>query len=129
MNVSLIRQRFAAAMERGMSVADATAYANSLFGPLRTPGKIAAPSKPVETQNADPDPVQGDSGTNLDNPRGEPVEIPADWETMQWMKQEKLAAEIVGATVPLATAEGQTRAEKARAIISAEIAERNSREG
>lgn len=95
--------------------------------PLREPGKIAPPSKPADVQTADPAPVQDNSGGNLDNPRGEPVEIPADWDTMQWMKQEKLAAEIVGASVPLATAEGQTRAQKAKAIIEAEVSERASR--
>ena len=94
--------------------------------PLRVPGKIAAPSKPADTQNDAPDAPPPDTVANLDNPRGEPVEIPADWEAMQWMKQEKLAAEIVGATVPLATAEGQTRAQKAKAIIEAEVSERAS---
>lgn len=92
--------------------------------PLRVPGKITPPPKPGKDEVAPPTPTQSDAGGTLDNPKGEPVEIPADWASLQWMKQEKLAAEIVGATVPLATAEGQTRAQKAKAIIEAEVAER-----
>lgn len=91
--------------------------------PLRTPGTIAAPPKPADAQTTPPEAPQPETGGNLDNPK-EPVEIPADWASMQWMKQEKLAAKIVGTTVPLATSEGQTRAAKAKAIIEAEVAER-----
>lgn len=92
--------------------------------PLRVPGKIAPPSKPKEGQNGDPDANRAAGDTP--NPKGEPVEIPADWASWHWSQQEKLAALIVGTTTPLETAEGQTRAQKAAAIINAELSERAS---
>lgn len=58
------------------------------------------------------------------NPGGEPVDIPADWETLHWSQQEKLALSIVGGGGPLVPAQGQTRAEKAKAIIGAEVSKR-----
>lgn len=84
--------------------------------PLRAPGKIAPPSTP-----------QSDAGGNLDNPKGEPVEIPSDWAGLHWSQQEKLALAIVGGDGPLVPSEGQTRAQKAKAIIEAEVAERASK--
>lgn len=63
-------------------------------------------------------------GGNLDNPRGEPVEIPEAWEAMTDDEMVELALAIVGGDGPLVPAEGQTVAQKARAIIEAEVAER-----
>lgn len=60
----------------------------------------------------------------LDNPKGEPVEIPADWESLHWKKQVELALAIVGGDGPLVPAKDQTVAQKAKAIIEAEVAER-----
>lgn len=61
---------------------------------------------------------------NAPNPKGEPVEIPADWESLHWKKQVELALALVGGEGPLVPAEGQTEAAKAKAIIAAEVAER-----
>lgn len=63
-------------------------------------------------------------GGNLDNPGGEPVEIPEAWEAMTDDEMVELALAIVGGDGPLVPAEGQTVAQKARAIIEAEVAER-----
>lgn len=54
----------------------------------------------------------------------EKVAIPDDWETLHWAKQEKLAQAIAGGDGPLDTGEDETRAEKAKAIIAAEVANR-----
>lgn len=75
--------------------------------------------------------VAGEKGIDSTDPPptpdGTPVPIPDDWETLHWSQQEKLALEIVGGDGPLVPAEGQTRAAKARAIIAATVADRESR--
>lgn len=123
MNVSLIRQRFAAAMERGMSVADATAYANSLYGPLRTPGKIAAPEQTTNNKGAYPEAGISGNASPVETPDGTPIPIPEDWESLHWTQQVKLAEELIAGEI-VVSGHGETKAQKAHSIILATVLDR-----
>ncbi|PCI03454.1 MAG: hypothetical protein COB78_10885 [Hyphomicrobiales bacterium] len=62
---------------------------------------------------------QSDEETVVDS---EPVEIPEDWETMQWRKKLQLAEKIVGASI--VAIDGKTLAEMADNVVSAEVSKR-----
>ena len=102
-------------------------YLGAAEGAVRAFGTIFVDGKPVEVEARFRTKVEGNpffeatGGAHVPNPKGEPVDIPADWEGLHWSQQEKLAIEIVGGEGPLVPAEGQTRAEKARAIIASEV--------
>jgi len=53
--------------------------------------------------------------------KGDQVEIPDDWEGLHWKKQVDLALQIIGGGGPLVPSEGQTQAEKAKAIIKSHL--------
>ncbi|QKV17849.1 hypothetical protein [Oricola thermophila] len=55
---------------------------------------------------------------------GDRVDIPEDWESLHWKRQVELANRIIGGEGPLVPSEGQTVAEKARAIIMSEVSDR-----
>ena len=55
---------------------------------------------------------------------GDQVAVPEGWQALHWTKQEALAVELVGGEGPLVASEGQTRAEKAKAIINATVNDR-----
>lgn len=53
-------------------------------------------------------------------PKADEIAIPPDWRDMHWKHQVALAIAIIGGDGPLVPAEGQSQAEKARAIIASE---------
>jgi hypothetical protein len=79
---------------------------------------------PAKHELADGEPAPTDAIGNVDPiaDKGDTVEIPDDWEKLHWRKQVALALEIIGGDGPLVPAEGQTEAEKAKAIIASEVA-------
>lgn len=96
-------------------------------GPMSRALSALGMAKPKRKPGAVPAIPEGLKTKVSEGGKGEPVTIPADWESMHWASQEKLALDIIGGEGPLVTAEGQTRAQKAKAIIAAEVAERASR--
>lgn len=52
------------------------------------------------------------------------IVIPADWSSLHWSKQAKLAEEIAGSEDAFNSADGDTKAAKAKSIIEAELAKR-----
>jgi len=111
-----VRAKYLRALEQGKTYAQATEIANGMA------------NKPIKPDNPVPKPPQSlvdkIAGNQVYDPRpdekGKPVTFPPDWREWHWKKREGLALEIVGGKGPLVPAKGQTRAQKADAIIAAE---------
>jgi len=92
----------------------------------RAPGRVDAPPKSVVAKAKPVKPASGASELSGEppTPDGTQVPVPEGWEGMHHTKIVALARELVGSDFE--PREGQTKTEKARAIIAATEADRDN---
>lgn len=83
---------------------------------------IADADAVIEQAEADKAAALKSTVANSDADDDAPVEIPDDWESLHWKSQVKIAKQIIGGEV--VAEDGQSIAEKAKAILAGHIAER-----
>jgi len=77
-DVSLVRQRYQRALDGGMSIADATSFANGIPAPSRQPVRLDPPRPGAARQ-------QSSGGADPRTDSGRRVRVPDNWRDLKWI--------------------------------------------